>query len=327
MFGRMRRTGSAALFAFAVVAFGAACNAVLGLDDLQPRVDAGTPPDASSGGPLRIANPGVPPTCLVLQLDRIYYCIGQRVIVAKRDGSEARDFAPDGGVGTFAIGPAGACWTSNGALVKQTLDGGSPTVVVGGGVLDSVACAGPFAYFAATTDAGGVEVRRLRIDIADQPVPVMAVSALDSMATAGFDVVVADENRASRITSFGIVVDDAGNAQLDGSSVVSVDATAPRRIAAGGTSAYWVRGSSANVDMTKDFLTTASVSVAHSPSAIAVYGEDIYTVSESDGLVLRRTPTDTKIVATGQNGVHLIAVDDLSIAWATSSAIFILPRL
>ncbi len=324
MFGRMRRTGSAALFAFAVVAFGAACNAVLGLDDLQPRVDAGTPPDASSGGPLRIANPGVPPTCLVLQLDRIYYCIGQRVIVAKRDGSEARDFAPDGGVGTFAVGPFGASWTSNGMLLEQALDGGSPTVRVDAGVLESVAFGGPFIYFAAATDGGGVEVRRLLLGPTSQPVPIMPVSALDSMTSAGNDVFVADENRASRITPFGI--DDAGTPSFDAATVVSVDASAPHRIAAGGTSAYWIRGTSANVDMTTDFLTTSPVPVAHAPTAIAIYGEDIYTVSQSDGLVLRRTPTDTKIVATGQNGVHLIAVDDVSIAWATSSAIFILPR-
>lgn len=317
IFGPMRRTGTAALFAFAIVAFGAACNAVLGLDDLQPRVDAGTP-DASDGGPLRIANPGVAPTCLILRPDSIYYCIGQRVIVAKRDGSEAHDFVAEAGVGAFAVGPAGAWWTSKGALLMQELDGGSPTMVVDGGALDFVTTDGPLAYFAAATD-GGVEVRVVSGVSGPSlpPTPILQVSALESMmATDGTSVLIADENRVTLVVA----------GFLDGGPSLSLDATAPRGVTGSSKKAYWLRGDTATVDTTLNFITTQPVEIAHAPTAFAASGDDIYTVNANDGLVLRRTPTDTKIVATGQNGVRLIAVDDVSIVWATSSAIFILPR-
>lgn len=319
----MRRHGVALSFAVVLCASGAACNAVLGLDDLQPFPDAGSTTDAATDGPLRIANPGVPPTCLVLQRDRIFYCIGQRVIVANRDGNEPHDFVPEGGVGTFAAGPAGACWTSNGMLLAQGLDGGPSTVVVDGGVRESVACVGAFAYFAAATDAG-TEVKRVRIDVASAPESVMEVTSLDSMAARDYELLVADENRVSRVLPFGL--DDAGN-QLDAASVTSLAATAPHAIVGAGSRAAWVRGASSNVDTTTDFVATSTVAVAHTPTAIAVYGEDVYTVSTTDGLVLRRTPTETKVIAAGQTGVRLIAVDDVSIVWATATAIFILPRI
>ncbi len=312
-----------ASIAGALIASGVACNAVLGLDDLQPWPDAGPTVDAG-GGPTRIANPSVPPTCLVLQKDRIFYCAGQRVIVANRDGSAPHEFVPEGGVGAFAAGPVGASWTSNGMLLSMGFDGGAPAVVVDGGVLDSVACAGPYAYFGAAGD-GGTELRRVRLDIGGEPSTVMSVTSLDSMAARDLELLVADENRVSRVFPAGI--DDAGNSQPDGASVFSLDATAPHRITGAGARACWIRGATSNVDMTTDFLSASAVPVAHTPTAIAVYGEDLYTVNESDGLVLRRGPTDTKVLAAGQSGARLIAVDETSVVWATATAIFVLPRI
>lgn len=325
MFDGMRRLGAAGFLLALAACASLSCNAVLGLDDLRPRVDAGTVSDAGTGGPLRIANPSVAPTCLMLQGDRIFYCVGQRVIVAKRDGSEARDFVADGGVGKFALGLVSASWTSNGMLMEQPFEAGAPYVVVDGGVLEAVAISGPFIYFSATADSG-VELRRVPPNRTGEPLPVLAVSSLDSIAAPpnGFaDIFVADENRVSRV-SIGI---DDGGLSFDAASVVSLDATAPHGIVPGGSRACWIRGSTSNVDTTQDFLVTSPVPVAHTPTAIACFGEDIFTVSASDGLVLRRTPSDTTIVATGQSGVRLIAVDDVSIAWATATAIFVLPRL
>ncbi len=303
----------------------AACNVVLGLDDLQERpTDASTAPDQgsddagdASSEPVKVVDVTTA-NCLALNATTIFYCEGNDIRSVPVGGGSSTVFATGAGPNRIALDATTVYWSEGTVVRTKPISGGNTQTLLTGVSPDFAVDFADVYYVAKLGDAGTPAVFARPVG-GGPATGIGAVTDAKAMVSVLSVAYVAENDRISAHSRTG-----GASSLLEPASALATD----------GTEVYFLPTGTPKEVRRNDGLTSKVFGVPDRATGLAAHRSGantwLFTVSSLDQNVYavkldKDGVSATVPLASGQVGLRQIATNDAYVVWTTANALMRAP--